>query len=212
MLEIRDAKDGDNTVTLHTYEPGKTFFDVEVWLLNGVKVHDFYVIVEYNKAQIEAMSVVIADYLKPPYITYEWQIDKSAGKVYVKVAQDPSVPLQNCTGKLFTITFKVIYAIFYKTGGPHHLESDIKIGSGSYISVKCPSSRKQYYDTHLGAINAKYVFNPLPGDLDLDGCVTVLDLQLIRDNYGTSKYDVVTNGVTDIFDLVFVARRFGTHV
>lgn len=212
MLEIRDAEDGDNTIVVHTFKPDQTFFDVQVWLLNGVKVHEFRVAVKYDPTQIEAVSVVIADYLKPPYRVYAWGIDKRTGEVGVWVAQDSTVPLQNCTGLLFTIRFKVIKSIFY-TFTQHYLTSDIEIEVPyTLLGVKCSGPRYQPYPAELGAIHAKYVFNPLPGDLDLDGEVTVLDLQLVADNYGTLKYDINTDGTTDIRDLIFVARRFRTRV
>jgi hypothetical protein len=91
--------------------------------------------------------------------------------------------------------------------------SDIKIVNG-YLSVKCPTSRNQVLGTDLGAKDATYLYNPLPGDLDFDGSVTVLDLQLIADNYHKTpaKYDITGDNETDLYDLVFVALRFGEHV
>ena len=214
VLEIRDASDGDNTITVDKNAPQQTTFDVEVWLLHGVKVRDYHVEVKYDPSQIEAFDVIIADYLKPPYTTYSWYINKGAGKVYVTVVQDPSVPLQNCSGLLFTIRFKVINQIFYKIHGPYYLRSDITILASSYLSVKCPNYFIQKVsDGNLGAVKATYIYNPLPGDLDFDGCVTVLDLQLIADNYGpVATYDITGDGKTDIRDLVFVALRFGTCI
>jgi hypothetical protein len=51
----------------------------------------------------------------------------------------------------------------------------------------------------------------------MDGYVTVLDLQIIIDNYRSNiaMYDVVTGGSgnqPDLYDLVFVALRFGTSI
>jgi hypothetical protein len=214
MLEIRDPVDGDNTIIVHKNAPQPTYFDAQVWLLHGVKVHDYYVIVDYDETQIEAMSVTIADYLKPPYTAYTWWISKGVGLVYVWVVQDSSVPLQNCSGLLFTIRFKVIKAIYYTMPGPDHLTSDITIAVGTYISAKCPTPILQYYPTDLGVVKAQYIYNPLPGDLDYDGMVTVLDLQLVADNYNSApaKYDITGDGKTDLYDLVFVALRFGDHI
>ena len=211
VIELRDASDGDNTVIVHKNAPEPTYFNVEVWLLDGVKVHDYYVKIDYDESQIEAVDVTIGDYLKPPYTTYYWTINKGSGYVVVKVAQDPSVPLQNCSGILFTITFKVIKTIFYTIPGPHHLTSKIKVEE-AWLSVKCPDPRRQEYPVHLGAIKLDYVYNPLPGDLDADGQVTVLDIQLIVDTYGLPDYDITGDGKGDIRDIVFVALRLGTKV
>jgi hypothetical protein len=212
MLEVRDAADHDDLIKVDKNVP-QTYFDAEVYLNQGVKVYGYYVKVKYDPTQIEAVSVTIKDYLKPPFTTYYWIIDKYNGIVYVEVVQDSSVPLQNCSGVLFTITFKVVKAIYYTIRGPHYLKSYIEIVD-AWLFVKCPDPRYQQLGIDLGAKKATYLYNPLPGDLDFDGCVTVLDLQLIADNFHKTpvKYDITGDGETDLYDLVFVALRFGTHV
>lgn len=207
VLDIRNAADGTHLVKVDWNKP-QVFFDVDVWLLNGVKVHDFWVKIDYNELQIEVDKVVIADYLSAPYTAYTWW--KSGGFVYVWVAQDVGVSLKNGTGKLFTITFKVVNQLFYKSGGPFVLQSDIVVMAGTYLSVNCGVIYQQDLGTLLGATGCHYLYNPIPGDLDFDGCVTVLDLQLIIQDYGGNYYDVYTDGKTDLFDLVFVALRYGT--
>jgi len=213
MLEVRDAVDHDNLIKVDKNVP-QTYFDAEVYLNHGVKVYGYYVEVKYNTTHIEAVSVTPADYLKPPYTIYSWSIDKGSGIVCVEVIQDPSVPLQNCSGLLFTIRFKVVQAIFYTIPGPHELMSDISVNY-AWLLVKCPNPRYQTTTgNELGTTKATYLYNPLPGDLDFDGCVTVLDLQLIADNFHKTppKYDITGDHQTDLYDLVFVALRFGTHV
>jgi len=207
ILDIRNAADGTHLVKVDWNEP-QVFFDVDVWLLNGVKVHDFYVKIDYNELQIEVDKVVIANYLSAPYTAYTWW--KAGGFVYVWVAQDVGVSLKSGDGKLFTITFKVVNEMFYKSGGPFDLQSDIVVAPGTYLSVNCGVIYIQEYSTLLGATGCHYVYNPIPGDLDFDGCVTVLDLQLIIQDYGGNYYDVYTDLKTDLFDLVFVALRYGT--
>jgi len=59
------------------------------------------------------------------------------------------------------------------------------------------------------------VYNPLLGDLNYDGELTVLDLQLILDHYCSIwplGYDVTGDAYTDIMDLVFFALRFGNKI
>lgn len=214
MLEIRDHADGDQFVKVDWLVP-TVYFSVDVFLLDGVKVHDFYIEVSYNTAQIEVDTVVIANYLKPPYAAYAWWY--GGGLVKVWVAQEPSVPLQNGTGLLFTIKFKVIQGLIYTTGGLSFLTSQISINYGE-LSTYCPDPWLQ--TTYLGLLGwtgVTYIYNPLPGDLDMDGYVTVLDLQIIIDNYrtGIAMYDIVSGGSgaqPDLYDLVFVALRFGTSI
>lgn len=54
----------------------------------------------------------------------------------------------------------------------------------------------------------------LPGDLSGDGFVTVADMSLIAGQWGTSppdpKFDTVPNGEVDLYDVMWIAARFGT--
>jgi len=147
-------------------------------------------------------------------VVYYWDTSVS-GNVYVQVVQDNSVALQNGSGVLFTIHFKVVGTKIWTTASPGPLTSFITINY-AYLSVMCPTLAYQYTsgpNTNLGVLaNCQYNYNPLPGDLNFDGVVNVLDLQLIADNYHTPTYDIIVNGDTDLYDLVFVALRFGNHV
>jgi len=210
-LEIRNAVGYTNVVTVSKNVP-TSYFDAEVYLNTGVKVHDFYVQVTYNSAMVMAESVVIGNYLKAPYTIFHWDVS-TPGLVVVQVVQDSSVPLQNGSGVLFTIHFKVTAAKFWKTSDPWPLTSMISINY-AWLSVMCPTLAYQATDNGLLGVkaNLQYNYNPLPGDLNFDGVVDVLDLQLVADNYHTLLYDIVVNGDTDLYDLVFVALRFGNHV
>lgn len=209
-LEIRNAVDHTNVVTVSKNVP-TSYFDAEVYLNTGVKVHDFRVQVTYNSAMLMAESVVIGNYLQAPYSIFYWDVS-TPGSVWVQVVQDGSVPLQNGSGVLFTIHFKVTAAKFWKTSDPWPMTSMISINY-AWLSVMCPTPAYQITGGLLGVkANLQYNYNPLPGDLNFDGGVDVLDLQLIRDHYHTPLYDIVANSDTDLYDLVFVALRFGNHI
>lgn len=219
MLDITNHANGTHEVKVDWNVP-QVYFDVDVSLKDGIKVDDFYIVLNYNPVQIEADSVVIANYLKAPYTAYTWWFNKPAGKVYVWVVQDPTVPMQNGSGLLFTVKFKVIAQLFYTTTGPFVISSVIDVDGTSYLSVKCdvgPYHQEVGGNGYLGFTQLNYLYNPLPGDLDFDGYVTVLDLQLIIDHWGhidppDHTYDIVDNGITDLYDLVFVALRFGNSI
>jgi hypothetical protein len=216
-IVLVDANDGDNHVIVHKNVP-QTTFDVEVWLLYGIKVKDFNIKIEFNASQVDVLDVMIGTYLKPPYQTYSWHKWYTnmgtywKGTIRVQVVQEgppQGAPLQNCSGILFTVRFKVVEAIYYHLcglGGPKQLHSWINTTCDSYISVKCPTPRNI---DDLVLTNLAYTYNPQIGDVDFDGCVTVLDLQLVADHYNTGLYDITGDGNTDIMDLVVVAINFG---
>jgi hypothetical protein len=217
VLALVDANDGDHHVIIHKNNP-QTTFDVDVWLYYGIKVEDFRIEIWYNATQLGVVGVIMGDYLKPPFTKYtilqgEFGPGPHEGKgyVFVEVVQEgppQGAPLQNCSGILFTIRFKVIQSIFYHIcgiSGPKELESNITIHPSSRISAKCPEPVLIWPDR----VDLMYTYNPLIGDVDYDGEVTVLDLQLVADHYCTSLYDITGDGHTDIKDLAVVALNFG---
>jgi hypothetical protein len=206
MVEIRNQADHSNLVKIDMNVP-QQFFNVEGVLHDGVQVEDFDIVVYFPQALINVVSITIGTYLQPPFITYYAHFDNVAGFFEVWVVQDPSVPQQNGTGLLFTVQFKVVNQIYYKLTGPFTLPGVIQI---TYAKLST-SSGDQYYPT-VGVINCNYVYNPLPGDLNFDGRVDVLDLQIIADHWNMAMYDLFGDGKCDLNDLVFVALRFGTHI
>jgi len=214
MLEIKDAYDGDYQVIVHTWP---ITFDVQVWLKYGIKVKDYTVYVMYDNAQIEVVTVTMGTYLKEPYVTNGWSKGIGAplpgGQAWVKVEQEEecTVPPQNCSGILFTITFKVVKG-FYWTFNQHDMHSWISVWlGGSSISVVGGQPCSPIYPVTIvpGKTDCLFLYNQIIGDLDFDGEVTVLDLQLVADHYDTGKYDINNSGHTDIFDLVIVSLNFG---
>jgi hypothetical protein len=73
----------------------------------------------------------------------------------------------------------------------------------------CPSY-KEIFPPVLGTVDALYIYDPIPGDLNMDGVVNVLDLQLVAGDYGSSTtYDLNGDSKVDLIDLVIVAINFG---
>jgi len=189
---------------------GAPEFPVEVWLINGIKVHDYYVVVNYSTEYLDALSVSISNFLPGPYATFAWRIDEAVGKVYVNVSLASGVPSVTGTGKLFTITFKVAKTAIQ----PDTLTGAISIDSSSYLSVLCPEYRLQTItDGNLEGSTATYSYMAKLGDVNLDGKVGLEDLRIIAMHYGETgssynPYDLNRNGKVDIYDLVIVALNY----
>ena len=188
----------------------KPEFPVEVWLINGIKVHDYYVVVNYPTDLLDALSVSIGNFLPGPYAKFAWWIDEGAGKVYVMVTHASGVPPVTGTGRLFSITFKVTKTAIR----PDTLTGVISIDTSSYLSVLCPQYRLQKItEGNLEGSTATYRYMAKLGDVNLDGVVGLEDLRIIAMHYGETAqgyhpYDLNRNGKVDIFDLVIVAINY----
>ncbi|MEM3731336.1 MAG: dockerin type I domain-containing protein [Candidatus Bathyarchaeia archaeon] len=66
-------------------------------------------------------------------------------------------------------------------------------------------------------VNGTYIYKPVPGDLDMDGTVTIIDLAAAARAFGTRMgepgwfdiADVNCDGIINILDIVIIARNFG---
>lgn len=192
-------------------------FEVEVWLEYGVKVHDYYIKIVFDKTKIKVIDIAISYFLPGPYIYFDKGYSNTAGNAWVRVVEDTaaSAPLVNGTGLLFTVTFKVVNPIYWTPKTPYI--KDIIYFEDCWISAKCKLGLIYQElppgNGYLGIDkDTTYYYIPLIGDLNFDGKVDVLDLQLVADNYNTGNYDITGEGNTDIRDLVKVAKNFGKEV
>lgn len=185
-------------------------FNVEIWIVGAVKLHDWWTKIWYNKAQLQAIDVEIdTTFLTGPYEIFKYVIDHTNGNVEIHVKQQqPGETLAYGEGRLATIKFKVIKSIFWTTSNPV-LTSDIYFGAATYISVKCPDL-KNIGLSLMEIVEAEYKYIPIPGDVNMDGIVNVLDLQLVAADYGsTTIYDLDEDADVDLLDLVLVAINYG---
>jgi len=189
-------------------------FTVEIWIVDAVKLHDWYAFIEFNTAHLDILDVEIdTTFLTGPYeFFYYHKTDNYNGthgsiEIHVK-QQQPGETLAYGEGRLAILTFKVNQTIFWTTPSNPMLHSWIAFDDVE-ISVKCPS----YTVIPMGlldVVNCEYKYIPIPGDVNMDGIVNVLDLQLVAADYGsTTTYDLDEDADVDLIDLVLVAINFG---
>jgi hypothetical protein len=204
-------------------------FTVQIEVQDVVKMKSFHLEIYYGVDQIttDEQNVWIKDFLPPPYeLTF---IDTTTPGVIIIQAWIPcEKPAVNGTGEIVGITFTVLDpwggAIpDYEFVEPHDWmpqNCTQSIDIAGFIDVYCPMYREMILhvdvavkqplpDDFPGEIGV-YFFTPIPGDLNYDGHVDIVDLSAIAAEYGTTDADMDLNGdgVVDIFDVVIVAKNF----
>lgn len=171
-------------------------FDVNVSIIIVVDLSAFEFELQYNKTLLEVLAVDVP--FPAPIVGY------GDGKVYVNVTG--ITPPINGSRVLATIRFKAARGIVWNTQ-THLINSSLNFTihrlNGGLIEHK--------------AINGTYHYTPVPGDLDMDGAVTIIDLSAAARSFGTSmgdpgyqRYaDLNLDGYINIRDIVLIARNFG---
>ena len=187
-------------------------FTVEIWIVDAVKLHDWYAEISFNTDHLDIIEVEIdTTFLTGPYEIFQYEKHDDTGEILIYIKQQqPGETLAYGEGRLATLTFKVHDTIFWTTPTNPILHSWI-IFTDLWISVKCPD----LYWIPMGLLDiveCEYKYIPIPGDVNMDGVVNVLDLQLVAADYGSSTtYDLNEDLDVDLIDLVLVAINFGRN-
>jgi hypothetical protein len=187
-------------------------FTVEIWIVNATKLHDWYTLIHFDTYHLDIIGVEIdTTFLTGPYEVF-WYIKSDAGG-YVEIRiqqQQPGETLAYGEGRLATLTFKVNQTVIWDTSNPF-LHSYITFAALE-LSVKCPTLAtipKWAIIRH----ECEYRYLPIPGDVNSDCVVNVLDLQLVASVYMKNPvygiYDLNKDWKVDLLDLVLVAINFG---
>jgi hypothetical protein len=202
-LEMRLA-----TTVVHKYQD----FAIEIWLLNATKVHDYAFEIRYNTTILDTANVIIHDtFLPGPYDIKFLKINETEGSIHVELQEACTAPLANGNGLLVTITFRVAKAEIWKKGQNNTLYSLIKFESWK-LSVKCPEPRIQEGNL-VSVSNANYWYVPVPGDVNSDGVVNVVDLRMVSMKWDSTDPEILklvdlnSDGNVDIYDLVLVSKN-----
>ena len=194
-------------------------FTVDIVLIDVVNMKSLYMELEWCEClETSYQSVNVTDFLPPPYEISEIDVGNTSLMVHIKISNDKSAV--NGTGVVMRITFKVKnpwpcsipeYTRINHEWKVEEYTCQIRIRSG-YIDAYCPEYREmQFYDCNgLDVENLDFIFTPIPGDLNLDGHVDIVDLLQIAQNYGSTieAFDLNHDGIVDLYDVVVVAKNY----
>ena len=187
-------------------------FDQQIWIKDVKDLSAWQMDIVFNPAILEAVTATQGDFLEDGGYVPAFTSNIAAGKITAlqgRVGQKPnssppptnmlvsSPPGVNGTGKLLTITFKVL-EFAEESLGLHNVQlSNSKNGRISYYSVINPIVVTQKFP---------------PQDVNRDGQVGIQDLVVVAGEIGQAnpinpRADVNDDGIVNMLDLVAVYQH-----
>lgn len=181
-------------------------FNINITISNVVNLYSYEFKLGYNITLLDALSLNVGTFLRPPYYIYKFSIDDLAGTVTFGVKNQPSAPPANGSGLLATITFNTI-AIVWPDPAQNTSLHLFDTMSKTNLGITVP------HDT----VDGFYEYTPVPGDVNSDGNVSLVDLVRIAKAYGARpedanwdpRADLKRDGIINIYDVVLCAKNYG---
>jgi len=204
-------------------------FTLDISIINIIKMKNFCIELGWcDGLETDYQNVQVTSFLPQPYTVHELNINNTVLTVQIETFTEK--PAINGTGALLRVTFKTVnpwssvppYTLVDDRYLPENYTCKIWIMNG-WIDVYCPDYRRMdLYNASYGVEvknNFTYAFTPIPGDLNLDGEVDIIDLSTISRWTGFESgdpewadchcFDLNGDGGIDIFDIVIVAINLG---
>jgi len=186
----------------YTAKKVPTEFDAQINVTNIVNLNAFNFSFTYDAGLLE----IIYPYVTVPSFSGSLIVYKGWGDGTVFVNVTGIAPPLNGSIVLATVKFKV------KTGFVWNTQTRV-INSTLNFTIHEFNDGTVEHET----INGTYRYKPVPGDLDLDGVVTIIDLAFAARAFGTNEGEPGWQDIADlnrdrtinILDLVIIARNFG---
>jgi hypothetical protein len=180
-----------------------TDFVATINVTNVVNLYSIDFTCNFNTTLLNVLNITDVTFPGSPTVIMGW--DNNVGYFHISVVG--ITPQVNGSLVVARVRFKVQQGFVWNTETP-------QVNGTLDFTV-------HQLNTMLGpidhdAISGTYVYRPVPGDLNRDGLVDIVDLLTVAGSFGTSPgttpyvpADLNHDGVIDIFDIIFVARNFG---
>lgn len=224
--EISISCEGETDITNWIVDRTFTF---EINLTDIMKMKGFYLEIEWCSClETNYQNIEVTNFLPPPYAYQRMDIINDT-MLIIEIMSSIEKPAVNGSGTLLRIVFRAKnpwgrvppYRLVDGRYLPENCTCKIWL-KGGWIDVYCPEYRRMELYSCEG-VEVKnyctYAFTPVPGDLNLDGRVDVVDLSAIAQwiNYDSEdpewsicyQFDLNGDNRVDLFDVVIVASNFG---
>jgi len=181
-------------------------FTVNIIVSDVVNLYSFKFKLSYNTTILDAIDIEVGPFAETPYHIDRRIVDDAAGVVWLEVTSTNPAPPANGSGVLATITFEYFGCVWP--------DPPLQCSLHLYDTLlKTNLDVQVQHDT----VDGLFIYEPIPGDLNSDGGVNVLDLRIVSRAYGSKpgdpnwdiRADLNRDGEIDIRDLVIAGRNYG---
>lgn len=195
----------------------KQTFEIGIWIANVTNLCHFEFNFSYDPSLLYIEEVLICDeygmFLKSPYTKGSIINDAKNGILYACLTQSSEAIPVNGSGQLAKIKIKIVNAITYswKQNATNYLHCNLHLIDFK-IGLKLKDFRLlEQKDGEITVHNAEYWFNPVPGDLNLDGITDIIDLCSCAKAFGKTgenPFDLNGDNIINEEDFMLIILNF----